>query len=86
MPKDEFDPEDPLELRGMSFVTGEDTCGVMTECFTEEFLRMGYTEEQVWALFRDPFYMGANMVLENKGEEFVKRIISETFAKFGAKL
>jgi hypothetical protein len=38
MPKDEIDPEDPMELRG-GFATREDTSELMTECFIEEFLR-----------------------------------------------
>jgi len=83
MPKDEFDFEDPLELNGVSFLTQDDTSAEMTECFAEEFMRMGYNHKQVLALFRNPHYVGPNMVLSNKGEQFVRDILAETFAKWG---
>jgi hypothetical protein len=83
MPKDEFDFDDPLELNGVAFLTEEDTSAEMAECFTEEFLRMGYNHKQVLALFRNPNYVGPNMVLQNKGEPFVREIIAGTFARWG---
>jgi hypothetical protein len=83
MPKDEFDFEDPLELNGVAFLTEDDTSAEMTECFAEEFMRMGYNHKQMLALFRNPHYVGPNMVLSNKGEQFVRDIIAETFAKWG---
>ena len=64
MPKDEFDPDDPLELNGLAFLTQEDTTDVMCECFIEEFMRMGYNPKQILALFRNPQYLGMNLVLE----------------------
>jgi len=83
MPKDEFDFDDPLELNGVAFLTEEDTSAEMAECFAEEFMRMGYNHKQVLALFRNPHYVGPNMVLVNKGEPFVRDIIAETFARWG---
>lgn len=83
MPKDEFDFEDPLELNGVAFLTEEDTSAEMAECFAEEFMRMGYNHKQVLALFRNPHYVGPNMVLANKGEPFVRDIIAGTFARWG---
>lgn len=83
MPKDEFDLEDPLELKGVAFLTDEDTSAEMTECFAEEFMRMGYNPRQVLALFRNPHYTGPNMVFTNKGEAFVRDIIAATFLRWG---
>jgi hypothetical protein len=83
MPKDEFDFEDPLELNGVACLTEEDTSAEMAECFAEEFMRMGYNHKQILALFRNPHYVGPNMVLANKGEPFVRDIIAETFARWG---
>ncbi len=83
MPKDEFDFEDPLELNGMALLTEEDTTDAMCECFIEEFMRMGYNASQVLALFRNPHYLGMNMVLEKRGEQFVRDSIAETFARWG---
>jgi hypothetical protein len=83
MPKDEFDLQDPLELNSAVFLTEEDTTDAMCECFIEEFLRLSYGPEQILALFRDPNYVGTNMVLEKRGEQFVRDAIAETFARWG---
>jgi hypothetical protein len=83
MPKDEFDFEDPLELNGVGFLTEEDTTDAMCECFIEEFMRMGYNAKQILALFRNPHYLGMNMVLEKRGEGFVRDSIRRVFAQWG---
>lgn len=83
MPKDEFDFDDPLELNGVALYTEEDTSRGMAECFVEEFMRLGYNHKQLLALFRNPHYLGLNMVLQNKGEPFVREVIAEMFAKWG---
>jgi len=86
MPKDEFDFDDPMELSGVGFLTEEDTTDAMCECFIEEFMRMGYNHKQVLALFRNPYYLGMNMVLQNRGEPFVRDRIGEVFARWGKKV
>ena len=83
MPKDEFDFEDPFELNGVALQTDEDTTDAMCECFIEEFMRMGYNAKQVLALFRNPHYLGMNMVLEKRGEQFVRERVVEVFARWG---
>lgn len=83
MPKDEFDFDDPLELKGIGIVCGEDTTEAMTECFAEEFMRLGHNHKQILALFRNPHYIGMNMALQNRGEQFVRDKISEVFARWG---
>jgi hypothetical protein len=83
MPKHETDPDDPMELCGVGLLTAEDTSEAMTECFIEEFLRLGYDAPRLLALFRNPFYTGVNMVLQNRGEAFVRRKIAEVFGWWG---
>ena len=83
MPKDEFDFEDPLELNGIALLTEEDTTDAMCECFIEEFMRMGHSAGQVLALFRNPHYLGMNMVLEKRGEQFVRDCITDIYARWG---
>jgi hypothetical protein len=83
MPKDEFDFDDPMELSGVALVTEEDTTDAMCECFIEEFLRLGYHHKQILALFRNPYYLGMNLVLQNRGEQFVRDAIAEVLARWG---
>ena len=83
MPKDEFDFNDPMELSGVALATEEDTTDAMCECFIEEYLRMGYNHKQVLALFMNPHYLGMNMVLQNRDEQFVRDRIAEVFARWG---
>jgi hypothetical protein len=77
MPKDEFDPEDPMELRGVGLPSAEDTTESMAECLIEEFLRLGHTAGEILALFRNPEYTGLHMVLRSRGEDFVRAKIVE---------
>src|ERR1041385_8683693 len=83
MPKDEFDFEDPLELNGVAIVSAEDTSEPMTECFIEEFVRLGYNHKQILALFRNPHYLGMTLAWQQRGEDFVRSKISECFALRG---
>ncbi len=83
MPKDEFDFDDPLELNGVGIVCEEDTTEAMTECFIEEFMRLGHNHKQIFAMFRNPHYLGMNMVVQNRGEQFVHDTIAEVFARWG---
>src|SRR6516162_10080935 len=83
MPKDEFDFEDPFELNGVALQTEEDTTDAMCDCFIEEFMRMGYHAKQILDLFRNPHYLGMNMVLEKRGEPFVRDQIAHVFARWG---
>jgi hypothetical protein len=83
MPKDEFDPDDPMEAVAMELPCDEDTLVPMAECFVEEFMRMGYDEKQILGMFMDPFFAGPHMVLKARGGEFIERLIADTFEKWG---
>jgi len=74
VPKNESDPEDPMEMVGV-FVPGDDR--KMTECFIEEYLFLGHSPRQIFNLFRDPFYAGIYRVYEQRGEAFVKDLIEK---------
>lgn len=83
MPKDEFDFDDPMELTGVALFTEEDTTDAMCECFVEEFMMLGHDHLRIFALFRHPHYIGMNMVLQNRGEQWVRDRIGEIFAQWG---
>jgi len=83
MPKNEFDFDDPMELNVVSLACEEDTTGAMAECFIEEFLRLGYNAKQFLALFRNPHYVGMHLVVQHRGEAFVRHKIAEVFSRWG---
>ena len=83
MPKDEFDPEDPLEAVAVELPCDEDTLVPMAECFIEEFMRMGYSPEEILGLFQHPLYAGPLMVTRTRGTAFVRQLIADTFKKWG---
>jgi hypothetical protein len=80
MPKDEFDFEDPLELNGMAILSSEDTTNDMAECFTEEFMRLGYDHRRILAMFANPHYLGPNLAFQQRGEAFIRDLIAGVFA------
>jgi hypothetical protein len=77
MPKNECDPEDPLELHGVELATNEEGLREMAFCFAEEFMRDGWSEEKLLEMFKSPFYHGPHLVWKQKGEAFVRGVISE---------
>ena len=78
MPKDEMDPEDPMEMVGVE-LSGRSEAELrdMTLCFAEEFIREGYEEREVMEIFQNPFYQGPYLSWKQKGDDYVRAIIQE---------
>ena len=83
MPVGKSNPSEPMELVSLAVPTSCDSMDEMTRVFVEEFLRMGYSPEQVGEFFRDPFYRGPNQVYRARGEEVVGAIIEEAARRWG---
>ena len=49
----------------------------MARTFVEEYAMMGWSDDQILQLFRDPFYQGTYDIFKKMGEVFVKNIIDE---------
>jgi hypothetical protein len=84
MPKDEFDPEDPHALVGVA-VPVEDGAAAqeaLVRAFVEEYVRFGFEEERLLAVFRNPFYAGAHAFLRARGEEPVRALVREALARW----
>jgi hypothetical protein len=81
MPKDEFDPEDPLELKGVTFPDGD--ADEMARCFVEEYIQLGFDDATIWSLFRSPFFAGMHDILEKRGEPWVDAVIRECRDRLG---
>ncbi len=70
MPKDEFDPEDPLELVGVEIPGGD--ADEALDGIVQEYLFMGWKPLQILALFRSPHYGATHQIYRQKGEAHVK--------------
>ncbi len=78
MPKDEFDHEDPMTLVSIPMPEGDrgnQRC--MARCLAEEYIRMGFSEEELLSMFRNPFYSILHGVHLSLGDEAVRNAIAE---------
>ena len=81
MPYDDPDREDPQELVGVFVPEGDED--EMACTFVEEFVRTGASDEDLWRMFRNPFYAGLNRILDRRGEPYVAAVIEEVRAQWG---
>ena len=78
MPKNECDPEDPLELVGVELPSqSEAQLRDMALCFAEEFAREGWSEEALMGMFKNPFYAGPHLAWKQKGDAFISDVIQD---------
>lgn len=78
MPVKEAAADDPMELVGVSLEEDPDDAALveMAFSFVEEYARMGWTSEQILRMFKTPFFRVPHRILEVKGEEFVRGLVS----------
>jgi hypothetical protein len=72
------EPDDPLELVGVPVPVDEATFDEMARCMIEEYVRDGWSDARLLALFRSPFYAGLHVILRRRGETWVRDVILET--------
>ena len=72
------EPDDPLELVGVPVPVDEVTFDEMASCLVEEYVRDGWTDERLLALFRSPFYAGLHVIWRRRGEPWVLALIADT--------
>ena len=72
------EPDDPLELVGVPVPVDEATFDEMARCFVEEYVRDGWSDARLLALFRSPYYAGLYVILRLRGEPWVRDLIAET--------
>ncbi len=84
MPKDEFDHEDPMQLVGMNMppLSDQDMLA-MTRGLIDEYVRMGWEDEEVLGLFRSPVYQMPYMILRSQGEEYVQEALASVREQWG---
>jgi hypothetical protein len=73
MPKDEYDPEDPLELVGVEMPSGDPDQAM--DDIVQEYLLIGWKPARILFLFRSPYYGATHWIYQLKGHEYVKQRI-----------
>jgi len=81
MARKPFEDDDPMELVGVGVPEGD--VREMAECLVEEFVRMGIGDEELFALFKSPFYTATHRIYREMGEESVKALIGKVRARWG---
>lgn len=72
-----FEPEDPMELVGVSFEQepDEEALDEMACSIVEEYMRMGWTGENILRLFRNPAFKLTHNILQHRGEAYVRGLV-----------
>lgn len=83
MPYDKPEADDPFAFVGVGVHCDAEAVTDMAYTFAEEFARLGHSEEQIFALFRNPFYRGAHDTYSALGEEEIQRIVRECVGVWG---
>jgi len=78
MPYDDPDPGDPNVLVGVMLPGDPDSVLRMAEAFADEFAALGFSEQKILALFRQPFFSGPHSALKTLGEATVGAIVKES--------
>ncbi|MBI3021350.1 MAG: hypothetical protein HYY90_05895 [Candidatus Omnitrophica bacterium] len=79
-----LEEDDPFELKGVILPAQDGTSlREMATCFVEEFARDGWSDEQLLAMFRNPFYRGPYLVWRAKGDAYVDAVIQEVRGRWG---
>jgi hypothetical protein len=84
MPYDEPDETDPMMLIGVELPADELASLETAMVFAEAFARMGFGEEKLMGIFRNPFYAGAHQAYLTLGQEKVAGIVRENVHFWGA--
>lgn len=83
MAYDEFEDDDPLELTGIVLPGEAGQLEAMAECFIEEYVRLGWSEQRLMTLFVNPLFLATHRVYRMKGEDYVRTLIRHTLAQWG---
>lgn len=78
-PDKEFAADDPLALvpAVMDAPMDEESYRQMAETFVEEYMLLGFSDEKIAELFRNPFFRATHEILKSRGESYVMELIKE---------
>lgn len=73
-----FEPDDPMAMVGVQFDDDPDdeAQGEMSQVIVEEYLRLGWSGDQILRLFQRPVFRMSHRILEVKGEAFLRDLVA----------
>ncbi|OFY67107.1 MAG: hypothetical protein A3H98_08240 [Bacteroidetes bacterium RIFCSPLOWO2_02_FULL_36_8] len=80
MAEKKFEDDDPMLLNAviMEDVNPE----IQVKIVIEEFIISGFSKDEIFSLFTNPFYRGANLLYKKVGKERVEEMIKECFGNW----
>jgi len=69
--------DDPVELVGVPVPVDEATFDEMAACLAEEYVRSGWSDADLLALFRSPFYAGMHVIYLRRGDRWVRDLLAD---------
>ncbi len=82
MAEKRFEDDDPMELVGMVMPGEPGQLEAMAEALVDEYARLGWDEKRILTLFVNPFFLATHRIYRQKGEAYVRELISKTCAKW----
>jgi hypothetical protein len=83
----DFEPNDPFQPVAVSLATpGYDGMEAMARCFVEEYALMGWPPERIFKLFTVPQFAGSYAVLQERGPDYIQKIIASVMGDDGSDL
>ena len=72
-----FEHDDPMAMVGVRFEEEPDGQAIeeMARVIVEEYIRLGFSSDQMLRIFQSRAFHLAHRVLEVKGEEFVRELV-----------
>lgn len=71
----EFEEEDPMQMNATEITCDEKQFDEMVEAIIEEYLMMGWNNEQILKLFNTKFFQLTHSIRLTKGEDYVRNKI-----------
>ncbi len=83
MPYRDPDPEDPMALVGVEIESGEENLEEMAYIIAEEYAQIGFDEERLLRVFRNPYFRSAHQAWTVLGEMRTTEILREALGFWG---
>ncbi len=82
-PNKTVEPDDPLEMGGVSYPTDPEVGRITARCIVEEYALIGFGADDVRKLFMSPNYAALYGLFQRYGDEFVDESIATVFGAKG---